>query len=387
MKILFLAPQPFFENRGTPINVRLILRALTGCGHEVELLTYPHGEDVDLPNLEIRRIAKVPFVGKAPIGPSWQKIVYDFFMAWHALWLVVTRKYDVIHAVEEASFIAMVLRSVTGVPYIFDMDSFMTDQLRYSAFAKAGPFLRLVQWLEKRSLSRAAVVITVCHYLTEVAMRYTSASKIFQIEDIPLDLPKPPEGVTADRLRRDYDIAPDAPVCLYTGNLEKYQGIELLVASAPHVVAATPETIFLIVGGDDASIAHYQQMATEMGVADAMVFTGPQPMAYMAPFQEMCDILLSPRLEGTNTPLKVYTYLEAGKPLVATNLPTHTQALNSDIAQLCEPNPIAFAEAIVLLLEDTEAAVALGERARNHVRKKYNYALFSEKIEKAYRAL
>ncbi len=70
MKILFIAPQPFFEVRGTPINVKLLVTALSELGHSVDLLVYPHGEYVSIPNVTVKRVAKIPGLGKAPIGPS-----------------------------------------------------------------------------------------------------------------------------------------------------------------------------------------------------------------------------------------------------------------------------------------------------------------------------
>ena len=59
MKILMIAPQPFFEPRGTPISVRQRLTGLTMLGHQVDLATYHLGEDVDLPGLTIYRTPSI----------------------------------------------------------------------------------------------------------------------------------------------------------------------------------------------------------------------------------------------------------------------------------------------------------------------------------------
>ena len=53
---------------------------------------------------------------------------------------------------------------------------------------------------------------------------------------------------------------------------------------------------------------------------------------------QACDILVSPRIRGTNTPLKIYSYLRSGKPIVATDLLTHTQVLSPDVARLVAPD-------------------------------------------------
>ena len=56
MRILLLAPHPFFQLRGTPIAERALLQVLTAEGHEVDVLTFPEGEDLDLPNCRIHRV-------------------------------------------------------------------------------------------------------------------------------------------------------------------------------------------------------------------------------------------------------------------------------------------------------------------------------------------
>ena len=47
LRVLFLAPQPFFEVRGTPLAVLHLTRALAALGHEVDLLTFPQGRGQD----------------------------------------------------------------------------------------------------------------------------------------------------------------------------------------------------------------------------------------------------------------------------------------------------------------------------------------------------
>ena len=72
-----LAPEPFFEPRGTPFSEFHRIKALVEDGHHVDLVTYPVGRDVDLPNLRIIRTWRPPFVKKVPIGPSAVKVLLD----------------------------------------------------------------------------------------------------------------------------------------------------------------------------------------------------------------------------------------------------------------------------------------------------------------------
>ena len=59
MRILMIAPEPFFEPRGTPFSEYHRIRALLELGHTVDLVTYPFGQALNLPGLraggEVRR--------------------------------------------------------------------------------------------------------------------------------------------------------------------------------------------------------------------------------------------------------------------------------------------------------------------------------------------
>ena len=86
MKILMIAPQPFFQPRGTPFSVLGRLHTLSKLGHNVDLVTYHIGQDVQIPNVTIHRIKKVPFIKNIKIGPSITKIPVDillFFKSFH----------------------------------------------------------------------------------------------------------------------------------------------------------------------------------------------------------------------------------------------------------------------------------------------------------------
>ncbi|MDH5510248.1 MAG: glycosyltransferase [Nitrospinota bacterium] len=387
MKVLLLAPQPFFEVRGTPINVRLMAESLAELGHQVDILAYPYGEDVVIPNCAIHRVAKIPGLPKAPIGPSLVKIINDMLMAPKAVWMLAFGEYDVIHGVEEAGIMAWALAKVFPVPYIFDMDSHMTDQLRYSGFLGNRLALALVQRLESAAIAGAASVITVCPYLTNIAEKYTSREKVHQVEDIPQSFPRPPEELTPASLRAELDIPYNAQVVLYTGNLEKYQGVDLALETAAEVAQSMPDARFVIAGGDAGRVESYRTVARRLGVGQAVIFTGARPLAHMPVFHEMADILLSPRLGGTNTPLKIYTYLATGKPVLATDLPTHTQLLTKKVAMLAKPEKMEYAAALVLLLGDKTLREEIGLSGRRFVEEYYNHASFKRKMESAYKAV
>jgi glycosyltransferase involved in cell wall biosynthesis len=107
----------------------------------------------------------------------------------------------------------------------------------------------------------------------------------------------------------------------------------------------------------------------------------------MAEYMGMAEVLISPRQEPYTTPLKIFTYMASGRPIVATDLPTHTVVLDRDSAILVPPIPEGLAEGIERALREPERALELGRRAARLVGEKYTYELFQRRLVEAYEAI
>ncbi len=353
-----------------------MVRTLAALGHQVELLTYAQGEPLELPGVVHRRSLALP-VGRVRAGPSLAKLVLDLPFLAQAVLLLMTRRYDVVHAVEEATHLIAPFARLRGVPLLADVDSSIPEQLRESGFARRGPLLWAAEGLEGYALRRAAGVVTVCRSLSDAVRRRVPGAPVFQIEDPPLlDAAAPaPELVAA--LRSSLGLGPGA-VVLYTGNFEPYQGVGLLVAAA----AAVPEAQFLFVGGEPAEIASFKRQA-----AGRCVFAGKRPPSELPQLLALADVLVSPRLRGSNTPFKVYTYLASGTPLVATRIESHTQLLDGTLAFLVEATVEGLAGGVREALSDAAAARQRAERGRALVAREYSADRFREKVAAAYSTL
>ena len=113
---------------------------------------------------------------------------------------------------------------------------------------------------------------------------------------------------------------------------------------------------------------------------------GQRPLEEMPQYIALADILLSMRSGGTNTPLKLYTYLRSGKPILATAILSHTQILTPEMARLVAPTPEGLAQGALELLQDSTLALALGEHAKQIAEKQYSWPAFMEKNRLAYRS-
>jgi len=377
MNILLLAPHPFYQERGTPIAVDLLLRVLSARGDTVDVVTFHEGTDKTYPNVTMHRIPALPWVRNIPPGFSWKKLVGDFFLTFKALRLARRKKYQLVHAVEEAVFIAMMIRLIFRIPYVFDMDSSLPMQMieKMPVLSAAAPVLKV---FETRAARKSFAVVAVCEALADIA-RTAGARRVFVLQDISL---LSSDAVPPAREPEQLDV--EHPCLMYIGNLEQYQGIDLLLESFAVLLKTSPQACLAIIGGNAKTIAQYRQKSAALGIAPQVRFFGPRPLTNMAQLFGQADVLVSPRIKGINTPMKIYSYLQSGKPILATDLPTHTQALDSSTALLAAPDPEAFANAMQKLIQNPGLGRQLAERAAILAEEKYSFKAYATAAENIY---
>lgn len=169
-------------------------------------------------------------------------------------------------------------------------------------------------------------------------------------------------------------------VVMYVGNLEAYQGIDLLLESFALVQQKTDRVDLIIIGGQTPDIQKYQQKSFENGIHKKVHFLGPKPLELLTEYLAEADILVSPRIKGNNTPMKIYSYLHSGKPLLATDLLAHAQVVDGQVAMLAEPTRETFSKAMLRLLEDKDLRMKLGAAGKQLIEGKYTYAAFRTRL-------
>ncbi len=404
VKILMLAPEPFFQPRGTPFSILYRLRALSDLGHEVDLLSYPVGEDLELPGVTIVRSTRVLGIQSVPIGPSVRKLFLDVGLYWKARRLLSSGKYDVLHTHEEAGLFGDSLARKYKVPHLYDMHSQLSRQLSYYPFFRFFPFRRLFAWLERRTIRRANSMITISPDLLAVVKEIGPTCHPVLIENTldGEDLGTWGDGannrsassretgeapVSEFDLRSRYDLPKDCIVVLYAGSFEPYQGLDLLLATARSVVKEHPGVRFVLVGGRPKEVERMRKIGANLGLAPYLVFTGQiQPSAVPAHLRGS-DILVSPRSEGSNIPSKVYSYLKAGRAILATKSKAHTQVLKPEFSRLTEGTSSDFTRGMLELIRDPELRGRLGATGKKLADEKFTYESYLLATGRAYACL
>ncbi len=384
MKILMIAPQPFFQPRGTPFSVLGRLKALSDLGHEIDLLTYHVGEDRLFSHVRIYRIPRLP-IKKVKVGPSLAKIPMDSLLFYKAFSLMRRNKYEVLHTHEEAGFMGIVLKKLFHIPHIYDMHSSLPQQLHNFHFTNSKAIHGVFERLERATLENAEGVITICPELYNYVESLGIQTYHTLIENV-VDYASLFEDTNGEiKTLLPWDQIRGKTKILYSGTFEPYQGLDLLIESAAQVLSRHPDVVYVMVGGKPEQVEFYKRKVASLGLSSNFYFTGMVSPVTAEKFVAYSDILVSPRVHGNNTPLKVYSYLRSGKPIVATNLITHTQVLNDSVAILTHATPDDFARGTNLILENNELAQTITRNARRLAEAKYTYSVYVKKLDDLYK--
>ncbi|MFI5179547.1 MAG: glycosyltransferase family 4 protein [Vicinamibacterales bacterium] len=387
MRILMIAPEPFFEPRGTPFSEFHRIRALTALGHRVDLVTYPFGQPVSMPGLRVFRSLRPPFVRGVGIGPSLAKIPLDALLTLSVIRRAFAERYDAVHSHEEGGLIGAVLAMVLRVPHLYDMHSSLPQQLGNFAFTRSRVIHRAFLAIERFMIRRSRVVIVICPSLEDTVRDIEPAARTVLIENAPGSAEDRATPEQAAAVRRTLGLAETAPMILYTGTFEAYQGLDLLFDAMALVHAQRPGARLVLAGGKPDQVERARAQARAAGIGDVTTFAGERPAPEIPAYLEAADLLVSPRSRGTNTPLKIYQYLRSGKAIVATRLLTHTQVLDDDTAILTGATPAEFADGMLTGLADPARAAAIGRRAQALANTKYSYEAYLDKTRQACAAL
>jgi len=382
-----ISPQPFFEPRGTPISVYQRLEALSALGHKIDLVTYHLGKDVEFPNVKIHRVRTIKMIQHVRIGPSRAKIFLDVLVFFRAIQLLLKKRYDVIHSHEEASFFSMFLAWLFRTRHLYDMHSVLSKQLGHFSFGNKPIFIRLFSIMETMVLKTCDAVITVGPDLEKYVKTVRAGICVVMIENIALQAYQTavqPEMV--EQLKNKLNLDGRLPI-IYTGTYENYQGLHMALESVQTVARQYPSVIFIFVGANNRQGQDWTETSHELNVQDHVRFLDVVSPAESMVFLACASVLISPRLDGTATPLKIYSYLHARKPIVATNITAHTQVLNSETAILVEPNKDGFAQGILRVLSDPDLAEFLAKNAHELAQQRFSHQDYISKVDQIYKSI
>ncbi|MFA6307038.1 MAG: glycosyltransferase [Patescibacteria group bacterium] len=164
--------------------------------------------------------------------------------------------------------------------------------------------------------------------------------------------------------------AKDKKILLYTGSF-RTSGFEKGIIDILKALKILNDKniVFLAVGGNDKDIEYYKNIASEFNIIEQTYFFERQTQKELALFQRASDLLLMPfpktaYYEFFMAPLKMFEYLAAGRPIIASDLPSIKEILNDKNCLFCRPGDSEdLAEKIKQALNDPVLSVKLSGQA------------------------
>lgn len=305
--------------------------SLTAAGHRV-IVHALHVPGVTLERevvstgIEVVRVARSPFwrlrssavSGNAPGavdgGPVAQalRIVARAWTHLVLLWHVALLRADVVHAHDVNTLpTAWLAARLSGARLVYDAHEISTSREGYDSFRK------LVAVVERTLMPRANGTITT----TDARAKFFARAYGIARPVVLQNRPRHQVVQASNRIREELGLNELWPIVLYQGGVQQGRGLERLV----RVAAQVPNAYFVFVGGGrlDASL---RSIAVELGLEARVRFIPTVALAELPSYTASADIGVQP-IENTclnhftTDSNKLFEYVQAGLPVVASDLP------------------------------------------------------------------
>ncbi len=369
MKILMIAPTPFFSDRGCHVRIYEEVKHLASMGHNVTICTYHVGNNI--PGLDIRRIINIPWYNKTSAGPSTHKIYLDLLLLLKSVLATYQTKPNIIHAhLHEGVLIGKICSLILRIPLVFDVQGEFTSEIRAHKFLHRYPFLQnvmyrilsIVEWL---SYKLADALLVNSSFMSNRLQKNNGIrkDKIFVVPDAA-GLPNGNFSNKTKYLAERLKIPTNKKIVVYLGLLTEYQGVDLLLQVIKSMSEKRDDVHFLIMGFP--SEEKYQKIAYDLGISEYITFTGRVSYWEIYDYLALGTIAVSPKLLdlGGEANIKLYNYMAAGLPTVAFDYIVNREILG-DLGLYARPkDPDSLESCICKLLDDEELRLNIARKLK-----------------------
>lgn len=351
---------PVFGDKGCSVHVREWLRAARRSGAHVELFAVRLAGDPP-PDLEEIPVHVLPLRGGGDAAARERAL--QSLDAQIAAILRRAGSFDLVyerHALFSAG--TMDYARANGVPGLLEVNAPLVEEQRQHRTLVDE---RAARHACRASFEAASALIAVSAHLAGCLKQHTASTPVHTI----------PNGVDCERFRPGtppaYEFPEDAFVVGFSGSLKAWHGLDTLVAAFERVASDLDQAQLLIVG-DGPERDPCEEAIVKAGLRERTHFLGARPHARIPGILASMDVAVAPypKLDTFYfSPLKIYEYLAMGLPIVASRIGQLEAAIRSGHnGLLIEPgDPIALADAIRGLADDTPSRQALADRARESV--------------------
>ncbi len=388
MKILVIAPTPFFADRGTHIRILEEALALEKLGHQLTIATYHIGSEIDSSvqtKISVRRIRRLLFwYKKLEAGPDWQKIFLDLMLIRKAFNLARTQRPEIIHAhLHEGVAVGWIVQKALfwrKMKLVADFHGSLTKEMVSHSYLQGGWLKSVFKAIEKLIDNLGDFAITSSAENTQEILQLRRDRKVETILD-GANLAHYEKLPTKVQLRQDLELPSDKLIITYTGAIIMNKGISYLLAAIPKVLAQNKDVFFIIAGFPAEEVLKFVQ---ENNLTEFVRVISPLSYFEMPKILLASDIGVDPKDSATRQASgKILQYMAAGLPVVCFDRQNNRTYLGEGGEYAKIDTVEGLAEAILLLADSMEKIKENG--AVNKVRvQNFSWEASAKKIQQIY---
>ena len=390
MKVLVVAPTPFFSDRGTHIRILEEALALEKRGHEVTIATYHIGQDLPESlgsHIDVRRIRRLLFwYHKLEAGPDWQKIILDLLLIKKVFFLARTKRPDIIHGhLHEGALIAWIVQKLLfwrGIKVVADFHGSLTKEMVSHRYLRASGLEKVFQWIERLIDNMGdAAVTSSWNNAEEIGEARKGGAVEVLLDGTRLSMF---DGLpTKEEIRKEYGVPADAVVVTYTGAFIRNKGIHFFLEALPLISAHAPDAHFVLSGFPLDLIEN----EIPGSVREKVTIISPSPYFDLAKILKMSDIGVDPKEEATREASgKTLQYMGAGLPVACFDTGNNREYLGDGGSYASETTALSLASAIERLVGDASLRLRDGQLNRERA-VLFSWEKNAEKAESIYTTL
>jgi glycosyltransferase involved in cell wall biosynthesis len=384
MRVLMLAPTPFFGDRGCHVRILEEVRALRPRSVEVLVATYHVGREID--DVATVRTPRLPWVRRLPVGFSVHKPYLDLLLLRTAARAARRFAPDVVHGhLHEGAALASLLGRRIGRPAVADLQGSMTGELiDHHTLPRRGPLPGLSRRFEAAILrGPTRILASSTGFARELVERWGVApGRVASLPDgVDTEVFRP--GLAADDLRRRFGLE-GKRVVVFLGVLTAYQGVDDLLAAWPAVVAAAPDAHLLLMGYPDEE--RYRRLVARRELGESVTLTGRIDYREAPRHLALGDVGVSPKRSGTEANGKLLDYMATGLPTVAYDGPVSREILGDAGVFVPRGDTVALGSALADLLADAGERKVRGQALRERAVSLFAWPALAGRLVELYRA-
>jgi len=384
--IAMVAACPFPVNYGSPAAIRELSETLSEMGHDIHVVTYPHGDNLSVGMARVHRVTRLDTRAGPRVGPSKSKFLLDFLVLLKLCHVIRKEKTEIIHAHNyEGGLIGVFAKFISRRPLVYNSVNLMSDELPTYGFIKprflANWLAAALDWLVPIFPDH---IIAVTQYLYDWHAKHGVTKKRLTLVGCGAR-PAMFDGADAEKFRAKYAIG-SRPVIMYTGVNNAFQRIDYLLRAFTLVLKSEPSALLMIVSpiDNEPDLPGNFALAKSLGISENVIFAGPHTLEELPHYLALAAVTVVPRPDCPGHPIKLVNYMMAGKPIVCFTGAAKGVTHMHDAFLVPDHDWEKMGEAIVTLMRDPQLSEKLGTNAKETALNNFDWQILAKKVEEIY---